>query len=269
MSNTSTRQTALHASTGGADHVEGQPFVTFVHGAAGNRSGWALQARHFAARQWNVLAYDLPGHGNSDGPACATIGELADVVAADLDRRGVGATVVVGHSMGGLIALELAARRSELVTKVALVGSGLALAVNDALLTGTRDTPELAVDAIMDWGLSGRSHLGNGDVPGLWLEGANRATSLEEVRRHPGSIAADFAACAAYDGGPAAAAAIAVPVLVISGGADVMTPPRLGRQVVDTVANGRYVEFAGAGHMLMSERTKAVTAELWRFCTSG
>lgn len=261
--------TDLHAATGGADHVEGRPFVAFVHGAAMNRSGWALQARYFAARGWNVLAYDLPGHGLSDGPACTTVAELAERVAADLDRRNVEHTVLVGHSMGGLIGIELAARHPALVTKLALVGSGLALAVNDALLEGTRDTPVIAVDAIMDWGFSASSHLGNAEVPGVWLEGAGRALSTDEVRRHPGAIAADFAACAAYDGGPAAAATISCPVLVISGGADVMTPPRLGRQVVETVADGRYVELAGAGHMLMSERCHAVTAELWRFCTGS
>ncbi len=256
---------SLYAAHGGAEPVDGQPWVVFVHGASMNRTAWALQARYFAARGWNVASLDLPGHGRSPGPALTSVPELAAVVAADLDGRDISAAYLVGHSMGALIGVELAAARPDLVARLALVGGGLGLAVNEALLRGSADTPELAVEAIIEWGFSKTSHLGNAEAPGMWLDGAGRALMADEVRRHPGSLHADFAACNSYTGGPEAATRVTCPVLVVSASRDLMTPPKLGKTAAAAVADGRYVELAGCGHMLMSERPKELIAELWRF----
>ena len=259
----------LYASKGGAEPVDGQPWVVFVHGASMNRTAWALPARYFAARGWNVAALDLPGHGRSPGPALTAVPELAATVAADLDHRAVNGAYLVGHSMGALIGVELAATRPDLVSRLALVGGGLSLAVNDALLDGSAQTPTLAVDAIVDWGFSKSSHLGNAEAPGTWLDGAGRALMADEVRRHPGSLHADFSACNSYSGGREAAARVTCPVLVVSASRDLMTPPKLGREAAAAVRDGRYVELADCGHMLMSERPKELIAELWGFSSAS
>lgn len=253
--------TELHAATGGVDHVDTQPYLTFVHGATMNRSAWGNQARYFASRGWNVLAFDNPGHGDSPGPAATSVEELADAIVADLDRRGVTSTALVGHSLGALVSLHIAGTRPELVTHLGLVGAGLALAVNDALLDGTRDDPLLAIDAITDWSLSGQSHIGRSQSPGLWLDGAIRAIARAETARHPGSIHADFAASGGYDG-TADAAAVTCPTVVVSGSQDIMTPPKLGKAAVEAISGASYVELDGCGHMIMAERTHETTAAL-------
>ncbi len=58
-----------YASTGGRDHVAGQPAVVFIHGAGQSHLTWPLQVRTFAYDGFNVLAPDLPGHGLSKSAA--------------------------------------------------------------------------------------------------------------------------------------------------------------------------------------------------------
>jgi len=251
--------TTLHAATGGIEHRDDQPWLILLHGAGNNRTVWAHQARYFASRGWNVLSYDLPGHGQSEGPAPRTIQTHVEAVIADLDERGVTRAAAVGHSMGALIALQLAGERPQLVSHLGLVGGGLALAVADALLSASEHEPDLARDAVVDWAFSSRSHIGGAELPGSWLDGAGRTLIAREIARHPDSFGADFAACAAYDAGPQAATQVTCPAAIISGSQDMMTRPALGRAAAEAIADATYTEISGAGHMLMAEAPTAVT----------
>jgi len=82
-----------------------RPTIVFVHGAASDHSVWGLQARYFAHHGNNALAVDLPAHGRSGGSARPSIGAIADWLAALLDALGVDRALLVGHSMGAMIAL--------------------------------------------------------------------------------------------------------------------------------------------------------------------
>jgi pimeloyl-ACP methyl ester carboxylesterase len=117
-----------YAHTGTRAFNPAQRTAVFIHGAANDHSVWALQSRYFAWHGWNVLAVDLPGHGQSEGPLCTSIEALADCVAAFIDAAQVKAAVVIGHSMGSLTALELTARRPDLVSQLVLVGSAVPMA---------------------------------------------------------------------------------------------------------------------------------------------
>lgn len=104
---------------------EGDPPMLFVHGWACNLAHLAPQALHFGSTH-RVVSVDLRGHGRSDQPdQDYTMARFADDLAAlcretDLDRP-----VVVGHSMGGSIALELAARHPEALRAAVLVDSAV------------------------------------------------------------------------------------------------------------------------------------------------
>uniref|UniRef100_UPI0035B10921 alpha/beta fold hydrolase n=1 Tax=Zoogloea sp. TaxID=49181 RepID=UPI0035B10921 len=96
--------------TGGRAFDAARPTVVFIHGAGHDHSVWTLQSRYFASHGWNVLAPDLPGHGQSAGPQLTSIEALADWVLALLAELQIAGATLVGHSMGSLIALEAAAR---------------------------------------------------------------------------------------------------------------------------------------------------------------
>ncbi len=240
-----------------------QRTAVFIHGAANDHSVWALQSRYFAWHGWNVLAVDLPAHGQSDGPLCTRIEGLADWVAAFLDATQVKAAVVIGHSMGSLTALELTARRPDLVSKLALVGSAVPMAVGDVLLDAARDDEDKARRMIVDWSYAPNSQLGNNHkVPGTWLPG----NSLALMRRMAkGVLHNDLAACKAYVRGLDAAANVRCPAFVLMGERDMMTAPKAALGVIAALTSVRTEIIADAGHNMMSEAPDVTLAALWGF----
>lgn len=128
----------------------GEPLL-LVHGLGGAASNWlALAPLLLPGRR--LLVPELPGHGGSDPlPAAGSLNAYADRLALALEHEGVSPTAVVGHSLGGAIALRLAIRRPELVGSVVLASaagitsstrrSRYALALTGALKPGRRIAP--------------------------------------------------------------------------------------------------------------------------------
>ncbi len=107
------------------DAGEGKPALVLVHGVACHRAFMALQAEFLRASH-RVITVDLRGHGDSDAPRQRySIGALADDVGWMCERLDVAPAVVVGHSLGGLVALELAAARADLALAAVLIDSVL------------------------------------------------------------------------------------------------------------------------------------------------
>src|SRR3954452_5873465 len=102
-------------ATRGREFDSSQPTVVLLHGAGFDHTTWALHSRWFAHHGYGVLAPDLPDHGRSSGAPLLTIGDMADWTAALLQAAGVANAMLVGHSMGSLIALETAARHPTMV----------------------------------------------------------------------------------------------------------------------------------------------------------
>lgn len=243
-----------------------QRTAVFIHGAANDHSVWALQSRYFAWHGWNVIAVDLPGHGQSEGPLCASIEALADWVATFLDAAEVKAVVLIGHSMGSLTALELSGRRPDLVSKLALVGSAVPMAVGDVLLDAALNDEEKARRMIVDWSFAPNSQLGNNHkVPGTWLPG----NSLALMRRMAkGVLHTDLAACKAYVNGLIAAANVQCPAFVLMGERDMMTVPKAALGVIAALKSVQTETIADAGHNMMSEAPDVTLKALWRFANA-
>lgn len=257
----------MHASTGGHSETGDTTTVVMIHGSGGNRTIWAAQARHLAARGFDVVALDLPGHGNTPGPAHDSVEGYREAIVAELDARGLDQVALAGHSLGAMIALSLAGETPERVSHLALLGAGIHLAVNDALLEATRDDADTAIAAIVDWGHSPSSHVGGGQTPGLWMDGVDTAILRAEAATHPGSLHADFTASADFDGS-AAAAAVTARTLVIAGQHDMMTPARMGRAVAGAIDGAQYLELEGCGHFMTTERPADICRALARFFAS-
>lgn len=101
---------------------QGEP-VLLVHGLGGAATNWTELAPLLASGR-RVIVPDLPGHGASGRPPSgARLGWYADVLAALLGRIEAAPAAVVGHSMGGVVALRLAARRPDAVAALAVVES--------------------------------------------------------------------------------------------------------------------------------------------------
>lgn len=98
--------------------------LVLVHGFMGGSGQWAPQMRALAQHQ-DIIAVDLPGFGNNaDLPPIAAIREFADWVIEDLTRRGIESYHLLGHSMGGMIAQEIARMDSERIDRLVLYATG-------------------------------------------------------------------------------------------------------------------------------------------------
>jgi pimeloyl-ACP methyl ester carboxylesterase len=101
---------------------EGEPLV-LVHGLGGAAANWVALAPLLLARR-RVFVPELPGHGGSAPLVTApSLNAFADPLALVLERERVAHAAVVGHSLGGAIALRLAIRRPELVSALVLAGA--------------------------------------------------------------------------------------------------------------------------------------------------
>lgn len=240
-----------YAYTGGKPFDPALPAVVFIHGAEHDHCVWVLQSRYLAHHGHAVLAVDLPAHGRSGGEPLRTVEALADWIRALLDAAGVQKAILIGHSMGSLIAIECAARYPDRIAKLVLVGTAFPMKVSDELLTATRDDEPLAQDMVNIWSHSAYAHYPSNPGPGFWVIGENLRLMQ---RQKPGVMHADFSACNDYANGVAACGQVQCPVLLVVGKRDMMTPPRATKDIVNALADKRIVEIAGSGHAIMSEK---------------
>jgi pimeloyl-ACP methyl ester carboxylesterase len=252
----------VYAYTGARVYNDALPTVVFVHGAANDHSVWAWQSRYFAHHEFNVLAIDLPGHGRSGGAALSSVQAIAEWILALLDAANVEQAALVGHSLGSLAALEAAARRPARVAPVALLGPAVPMPVSDDLQDAARRNDHVAFELINGWSFSAARQLGGNAVPGMWMTGT--AMRLME-RTQPDVLATDLRACHLYANGLAAAAELRGEVLVITGGRDIMAPPRNAQALIEALKEPEVVSLPHSGHALMAEEPAAVLDALRAF----
>lgn len=264
----------LYAYTGGKALDPSLPTIVFLHGGEHDHSVWILQSRYLAHHGYGVLAVDLPAHGRSAGPALSTVEAIADHLAKPLAALDVRQIMLVGHSMGSLIALELATRLTDSVRAVALISTAFPMRVSDELLEATRREPAAAMQMINVW-----SHSASIDAfdrkpsnpgPGFSNVWQNLRLMQRTAERHGTDVLhADFAACNAYSRGVEAATALTCPVLFILATSDLMTPVRAAKPLIDACRKATVVTFPGAGHALMAENPDGVRDALMQMAASA
>ena len=231
--------------------------LIFVHGAGSNADFWHLQRGAFPEAHY----VNLPGHGDQrsvkekPGP----IKEYADWLAGYVEDNGLDRVVLSGHSMGGAIALELALRRPEWLAGLILTCSGARYLVSARLMRLLREDYEAAVDLII------AQSFGSHEGTLSYAQKARRYGTRRHMLRTPQEVAlADHETCAKFDVRNRLGE-IELPTLIIAGGQDRATPPRLSRELHKGIKVSRLVVVEGAGHMLPMERPDEYNAMVKEF----
>jgi pimeloyl-ACP methyl ester carboxylesterase len=230
--------------------------VVLIHGAAMDGTVWRYQADALSRDGFASIAVDLPGHGGSEGEPSVTIKGYAGWLLAYLSVLGE-PVHLVGHSMGGLVALETAVARPDLVRSVTLLGVADRMPVNPDLLAGSAADDRAMFSTMGSW-----MHARRSDGTPKWKV---EDTVAIIQRSGPGVAFADLTACNDYLGATGAAAAVPVPMLLILGDQDVMTKPSAAEVIAQTAPNATVEIVEGAGHMVMVERPEFVNEVLLEF----
>jgi pimeloyl-ACP methyl ester carboxylesterase len=236
----------------------GGPALLLVHGAAMDRASWRGQSLPLAREGVRVIVPDLPGHGASPGPAASSVEAIAGLLATVLDAAGIRAATVAGHSLGALAALSLAMRHPQKVSGLVLFGASLPMPVGEAFLAAARDGDAAAIEMQAQWGHARLAPLAPSGMPGLSLTDLARR---QVARAAPGAQHAGLAACHAFVASDADLARIAVPVAVVTGTRDAMTPARAGEALAGRIPGARTVR-VDAGHSMLAEAPQACLAAL-------
>ena len=243
------------------DGSHAAPTLVFLHGSGVSARYWTDQLRALAGTA-RVLALDLPGHGESEDAATPDLAHYADVTAALIDTLGAWPAIAIGHSLGGAVALALAARRPAEVCGLVLVSSCARL-------------PQVSTSAQWIWGslpAAVRRALFFVTAKNvLFAAGASPAAvalGMQELRAcRPRTLAADVAIAREMDL-TATAADVRVPTLLLCGSRDRVTPPALSRDLHAMIAGSRLEIVDGAGHMLLIEAPGVVSRAIAAFATS-
>ena len=187
-----------------------------------------------------------------------TVDSYADVVAAKIDQRGLAQTVLLGHSMGGKVALALAARRPPTVCSL-------------VLLAPSPPTPEPITDSaraalLAQWAIHDAAERTLAGITGRALSEDARNRAIDDLTRCGKAAWSAWLNFGSREDIAAAMPRISVPVALLSGSCDTVLPTALiSREVAARLCNASMGIIPGAGHLLTLEAPDAVAAAIVSF----
>lgn len=249
---------------------QGAP-VLLINGLSSPSVGWALQVKALAPH-FQVVTFDNRGVGQTDLPPepVYTTGQMADDAAALLRHLKIGRAHVMGASMGGTIALELALRHPRLVRSLVLACTW---AEGDARFLHTIEswialayrvpTEERFRHVLYPWLFSPGFFAGKDNVETAFQRSMAypHQTKAEAIERQGRGILAWNATRLKR------LASIRVPSLVLVGAEDILTPPAFSRALARRLGRARLTVLPG-GHGFFIEQADAFNRAVTRFLRS-
>lgn len=230
----------------------GDTTVLMLHGIGGGRQAFARQMRPLADAGYHAVAWDMPGYGHSSIVDPYTFEALADECIELIDVLDPDRLVLVGHSMGGMVAQEVAARVPDRIAALVLAGTTAAFGKPDGAWQHAFVEERTAT---LDAGGSMRT-LANGLVDGMMAPTATadaRAEAIETMAHvPPPSYRLALQALMGFDRREALAA-LTMPVLLIAGSDDRNAPPAVMQGMAERIADARFVVLDRCGHLMTFE----------------
>jgi len=230
----------------------GEP-VVFIQGVGLHGDGWLPQTQSLSA-EFECLTFDNRGMGMSQPAGAAiTVQQMAEDTLSVMDAAGIGSAHVVGHSLGGVVALQTAFLAPDRVKSLSL------------LCTSARGADATQLSLRMAW-LGLRSRVGSRRMrrrafleivmPSTFLAGADceaLAERLKPIFGHdladtPAIVMRQLGALKRFDASGRLAELKGIPALVMSAAEDLILPPRCGRALAEGIPNAHFVELDGVAH---------------------
>ena len=242
----------------------GGPTVLMLHGIGGGHLSFAPQVESLASNGYRAVAWDMPGYGHSAPIEPYTFKGLAQSCIQLIETLKCEQVILLGHSMGGMVAQEVVARRPELVSRLVLCGTSAAfgepegegqrafIAQRTAPLDAGKSMAELAETLVPQM-------VGPGSLP----EGVRLAAHCMALVP-PATYRRALECIVTFDR-RANLANIVVPTLVIAGQHDRNAPPAVMKKMAEAIAHSTYIEMKGVGHLQNLEAPDDFDALLLNF----
>jgi len=229
------------------------PTLVCLHGSADNHHVYDELIDALPGRERYAL--NLPGRAGTDGPPLTSVREMAAFLARFVESEVAGSYVIVGHSLGGAVAIEHALQAPPRLEGLVLLATGAKLRVHPMILqlfeqveaSGQKIPPlppglyEADADpALVEKGAKDRelTPVGTGRADWRAADGFDRMSDLGQIR---------------------------VPALIVAGTEDALTPPKYAKFMAEAIADSELRLIEGAGHMLVTERAREVAAWIEAF----
>lgn len=242
------------------DNVREPRAIVFANSLGTDLRIWDDVAAQFAGA-FRVLRYDLRGHGLSEAPPGPySIDDHVGDLGALLDAREIRGATLVGVSVGGMVALGLAAQRSDLVHALVLCDT--------AHKIGTSGLWNARIEAIRERGIGAIADA----ILERWFSSEFRRTRSTELAGYRNMLArmpgeGYVATCAAVRDADLTEACrrLTQPTLCLAGEEDSVTPPELVRSLSALIPNAAFATVPGAGHLPCVEQPKALASRIEAF----
>jgi len=231
----------------------------FLHGVGGGRAAWDRQVPYFSERGYRCVAWDQPGYGGTALVEPYTFEKVAEALA----RQIVEPAVLVGHSMGGMVAQETCARFPDRVRALVLTFTSPAFPAGSdfarqfvAVRTGPLDQGKTMADiaaALMPTMRGTKSEPAGVELarrimaavpPDTYRKAVHLLTTFDRRENLP---------------------KIRVPTLLVAGSDDQVAPPAVLEKMSKRIPGARYVLLEGCGHLGPMDQPDAFNAVLERF----
>ncbi|RYF17533.1 MAG: alpha/beta fold hydrolase [Comamonadaceae bacterium] len=242
----------------------GGPTVLMLHGIGGGHLAFAPQVESLASAGYRAVAWDMPGYGHSAPIEPYTFKGLAQSCVQLIESLKVDNVILVGHSMGGMVAQEVVARRPELVSRLVLCGTSPAfgkpdgdwqrefIAQRTAPLDAGQSMAELAETLVPRM-------VGPGSLP----EGVRLATHCMGLV--PAATYRRALECIVTFDRRDNLGNIHVPTLLLAGEHDRNAPPSVMKKMAQAIAGSTFLEMKGIGHLQNLEAPEEFDALLLNF----
>lgn len=196
---------------------------------------------------------NLPGHPVGSG--YTSIKDYADFMTDYIERNDVKNPVIIGHSMGGAIAIELALRDTNMAGLV-LVGTGARLKVHSGTLRAILEDYGKACELVAKWSVSERAP-----------EYISKQIAEQMLKVPAEVVQGDFSACDHFDV-MNDVDGISAKTLVVCGADDRLTPVKYSQYLHERIRGSKLVIIPDAGHSVMLEKYRGFNAALEDFLAS-
>ena len=241
-------------------YIEGEmfdksrPTLLFIHGAGQRITTWRFQEDLFKNHpKFNYVALDLPGHGGSRGKGFRSVAEYKDFLLEFIGDLQLKDIILVGHSMGGGVAMLLAIDHPEIVKACVLVATGASLKVAEQTLDTVKNNYTAFCEISPDR---------------MFAEDSAKELKQEfkEGLLDTGSEVSywDLIACNEFDI-MNKVEKISTPTLIISADKDILTPVKYGEYLHLKIYGSEFHEIKGSGHFIMQEKAHEFNGILENF----